>query len=135
MPGKMARSRDQTSFGTAGTPEALRSPPMGFPGTPPSAIVQPVPEFIWEMSAISSRIGSRRAYLRPSPSGVRSGIPPAAWAGSLKVRSLQASRPSGPISWIAAVAPGAMLCSTTAPGPTTSSRPVPTTIASAPTMS
>jgi hypothetical protein len=28
MPGKMARSRDQTSFGTAGTPEALRSPPM-----------------------------------------------------------------------------------------------------------
>src|SRR6266516_5639232 len=50
MPGKRARSRDQTSFGTAGTPEALRSPPMGFPGTPPSAIVQPVPEFIWEMS-------------------------------------------------------------------------------------
>ena len=28
MPGKMARSRDQTLFGTARTPEALRSPPM-----------------------------------------------------------------------------------------------------------
>jgi hypothetical protein len=28
MPGKIARSPDRTSFGTVGTPEALRSPPM-----------------------------------------------------------------------------------------------------------
>src|SRR5260370_552513 len=32
MPGKMARSPDRTSFGTAGTPEALRSPPMASRG-------------------------------------------------------------------------------------------------------
>ena len=51
MPGKTARSRDQTSFGTAGTPEATAQPTCGFPGTPPSAIVHTVPEFIWEMSA------------------------------------------------------------------------------------
>ena len=50
MPGKTARSRDQTSFGTAGTPEATAQPTCGFPGTPPSAIVLTVPEFIWEMS-------------------------------------------------------------------------------------
>jgi len=50
MPGKTARSRDQTSFGTAGTPEATAQPTCGFPGTPPSAIVHTVPEFIWEMS-------------------------------------------------------------------------------------
>jgi len=51
MPGKTARSPDQTSFGTAGTPEATAQPTCGFPGTPPSAIVHTVPEFIWEMSA------------------------------------------------------------------------------------
>ena len=28
----------------------LRSPPVASPGTPPSAIVHTVPEFIWEMS-------------------------------------------------------------------------------------
>ncbi len=50
MPGKTARSPDQTSFGTAGTPEATAQPTCGFPGTPPSAIVYTVPEFIWEMS-------------------------------------------------------------------------------------
>jgi len=46
MSGKMARSWNQTSFGTAGTPEAPRTT-YGFPGTPPSAIVYAVPEFIW----------------------------------------------------------------------------------------
>jgi hypothetical protein len=50
MPGKTARSPDQTSFGTAGTPEATAQPTCGFPETPPSAIVHTVPEFIWEMS-------------------------------------------------------------------------------------
>ena len=34
MPGKTARSRDQTSFGTAGTPEATAQPTCGFPGNP-----------------------------------------------------------------------------------------------------
>jgi hypothetical protein len=47
MSGKMARSWDQTSFGTTGTPEALRSPPMASREPPPSAIVYAVPEFIW----------------------------------------------------------------------------------------
>jgi hypothetical protein len=55
MSGKMARSWDQTSFGTAGTPEALRSPPTGFRGTLPSAIVYAVPEFIWGIPVQSDR--------------------------------------------------------------------------------
>jgi hypothetical protein len=39
-----AKSADQTSLGTTGTPGALRR----FRGTPPSAIVRAVPEFLWE---------------------------------------------------------------------------------------
>jgi hypothetical protein len=35
---------------TAGTPEDTAQPTYGFPGTPPSAIVHAVPEFIWGMS-------------------------------------------------------------------------------------
>ena len=35
----------------------LRSPPVASPGTPPSAIVHTVPEFIWEMSVIVSLAG------------------------------------------------------------------------------
>ena len=53
MTRKRAKSADQTSFGTprmTETPRALRSPPVGFRGTPPSAIVYAVLEFIWGMS-------------------------------------------------------------------------------------
>jgi hypothetical protein len=35
---------------TVGTPEDTAQPTYGFPGTPPSAIVHAVPEFIWGMS-------------------------------------------------------------------------------------
>jgi hypothetical protein len=53
---KKAKSADQTSFGTPGTtetPGALRSPTCGFRGTPQSATVYAVPEFIRGMSAKS----------------------------------------------------------------------------------
>src|SRR5713101_8980080 len=46
---KMARSRDQTSFGTAGTPEALRSPPMA--SREPRRLLSSTPfRVIWGMS-------------------------------------------------------------------------------------
>ena len=53
MTRKIAKSADQTLFGTPGTtetPGALQQPACGFRGTPPSAIVYAVPEFIWGMS-------------------------------------------------------------------------------------
>src|SRR6266487_2467343 len=52
---------------TAGTPEDTAQPTYGFPGTPPSAIVHAVQEFIWGMSAntvcqcaLAQRAGYRR---------------------------------------------------------------------------
>ena len=53
MTRKRAKSADQTSFGTPRMTEAagaLRKTACGFRGTPPSAIVYAVPEFIWGMS-------------------------------------------------------------------------------------
>ncbi len=54
MTRKRAKSADQTSLETPGTTEtagALRRPPRGLRGTPPSAIVRAIPEFIWGISA------------------------------------------------------------------------------------
>jgi hypothetical protein len=54
MQTKRAKSADQTLSVTVGmtkTPGALRKPAGAFRGTPPSAIVYAVPEFIWGMSA------------------------------------------------------------------------------------
>ncbi len=56
---KRAKSADQTSLGTPWTTEtagALRKSASGLRGTPPSAIVRAVPEFIWGMSAGSMLI-------------------------------------------------------------------------------
>ena len=53
MPRQRAKSADQASLrtpGTTETPGAMRSPPRGLRGTPPSAIVYAVPQFIWGMS-------------------------------------------------------------------------------------
>jgi hypothetical protein len=50
MSGKMARSRDQTSLGTAGTPKALRSPPMASREPRRLLSSTPFPEFIWGIS-------------------------------------------------------------------------------------
>src|SRR5712692_6757658 len=50
MPGKKARSRDQTVVRDRWNAGSTAQPAYGFPGTPPSAIVHAVPEFIWGMS-------------------------------------------------------------------------------------
>ena len=52
MPGKMARSPDRTSFGTAGNARSTAQPAHGYRGAPPSGIVHAVPGFIWRMSVV-----------------------------------------------------------------------------------
>jgi hypothetical protein len=50
MPDRMARSPDRTSFSTAETPEALRSPSITCREPRRLLSIHAVPEFIWRMS-------------------------------------------------------------------------------------
>jgi hypothetical protein len=50
MLGKMARSPGRTVVRDGRNAGSTAQPAYGFPGTPPSAIVHAVPEFIWGMS-------------------------------------------------------------------------------------
>ena len=64
MTRKRAKSADQTSFGDAGdhgNAGSTAQSASGLRGTPPSAIVYAVPEFIWGMSA------KERAELEKGP--------------------------------------------------------------------
>ena len=74
MPRKRAKSADQKSLGTPGTTEtagALRRPPRGLRGTPPSAIVRAVPEFIWGMSGSTSWFPNHKKKESETPKRMR----------------------------------------------------------------
>ncbi len=50
MPGEMARSPDSDIVRDGWNAASTAQTACGFPGTPPPAIVNAVPEFIWGMS-------------------------------------------------------------------------------------
>jgi Raf kinase inhibitor-like YbhB/YbcL family protein len=80
------------SFLTAGTPEALRSPPMATREVPPFAIIHPVPEFIRGMSASNqgrgtmNRVALGAAVLALSALGAQ-----AAYAQNMSLTSAEVS--------------------------------------------